>query len=54
MHKSWRVFDGTYLDISFHPISIEIEALGAKQIDKILMLKWKKITELTSRYYLIM
>lgn len=32
------LMDGTYLDISFHPISIEIEALGAKEIDKILML----------------
>lgn len=36
-----RVFSGTCLDISFQSISVEIEVLGAKEIEK-------KIIELIS------
>lgn len=33
IYKSQRIFDGTCLDIFFHHISIETEALGAKEIE---------------------
>lgn len=29
-----RIFCGTYLDVSFQSISVEIEVLGAKEIEK--------------------
>lgn len=29
-----RIFSGTYLDVSFQSISVEIEVLGAKEIEK--------------------
>lgn len=41
-----RIFRGTYLDVSSQSISVEIEVLGAKEIEK-------NITELISFCYLM-